>query len=110
MTKADTYLYNDINHILHNGFIDQNPRPHYADGKPAHTISVNHVMRSYDLDKGEFPICTLRPQAWKTGPVNYLQFIKINQTKYQNSRDLVANGGKIGHFLIIQLDVATHII
>lgn len=67
MTKADTYLYNDINHILHNGFIDQNPRPHYADGKPAHTISVNHVMRSYDLDKGEFPICTLRPQAWKTG-------------------------------------------
>ena len=24
-------------------------------------------MRSYDLSKGQFPICTLRPMAWKTG-------------------------------------------
>jgi thymidylate synthase len=24
-------------------------------------------MRKYDLSKGEFPICTLRHQAWKTG-------------------------------------------
>ena len=24
-------------------------------------------MRTYDLSKGEFPICTLRPMAWKTG-------------------------------------------
>jgi thymidylate synthase len=47
--------------------MDENPRPRYEDGTPAHTISVNHVMRKYDLSKGEFPICTLRPQAWKTG-------------------------------------------
>ncbi|MCF0146579.1 MAG: thymidylate synthase, partial [Eubacterium sp.] len=39
----------------------------YEDGTPAYTISVNHVTRRYDLSKGEFPICTLRPQAWKTG-------------------------------------------
>ena len=67
MTKADEYLKSDIHNILANGYKDENPRPRYADGTPAHTISVNHVMRKYDLSKGEFPICTLRPQAWKTG-------------------------------------------
>ena len=67
MTKADQYLVSDIHNILDNGYPDENPRPVYADGTPAHTISVNHVTRRYDLSKGEFPICTLRHQAWKTG-------------------------------------------
>lgn len=57
----------DIINILENGYLDVNPRPKYKDGTPAHTISVNHVTRKYDLSKGEFPICTLRPMAWKTG-------------------------------------------
>ncbi|MDO5477380.1 MAG: thymidylate synthase [Eubacteriales bacterium] len=67
MTKADRYLVRDIRNILENGYKDENPRPVYEDGTPAHTISVNHVLRKYDLSKGEFPLCTLRPQAWKTG-------------------------------------------
>ena len=67
MTKADRFLVNDIHSILENGYKDVNPRPKYEDGTPAYTISVNHVMRKYDLSKGEFPICTLRRQAWKTG-------------------------------------------
>ena len=67
MTKADNYLISDIHNILDNGFKDVDPRPKYEDGTPAHTISVNHVTRKYDLSKGEFPICTLRKQAWKTG-------------------------------------------
>ena len=67
MTKANNYLVQDIHNILENGYRDENPRPVYADGTPAYTISVNHVTRKYDLSKGEFPICTLRPQAWKTG-------------------------------------------
>ena len=67
MTKADRYMYDMINRIQGEGYYDINPRPKYADGTPAHTLSVNHVFRSYDLEKGEFPICTLRPQAWKTG-------------------------------------------
>ena len=67
MTKADTYMKRDIQNILDNGYKDENPRPKYKDGTPAHTYSVNHVTRQYDLSKGEFPICTLRPQAWKTG-------------------------------------------
>ena len=67
MTKADTYLIEDIRNILENGYRDENPRPKYEDGTPAYTISVNHVTRKYDLSRGEFPVCTLRPQAWKTG-------------------------------------------
>ena len=67
MTKADKYLVADIHNILENGYKDVNPRPRYEDGTPAYTISVNHVVRKYDLSKGEFPICTLRRQAWKTG-------------------------------------------
>ena len=67
MTKADRYLVRDIRNILENGYKDENPRPVYEDGTPAHTISVNHVLRKYDLSRGEFPVCTRRPQAWKTG-------------------------------------------
>ena len=67
MTKADLDMREMIHNILNNGFKDVNPRPRYKDGTPAHTISVNHTFRQYDLSKGEFPICTLRPMAWKTG-------------------------------------------
>lgn len=67
MTHADFYMEDMIHRIQRQGFKDINPRPKYADGTPAHTISVNHTFRSYDLFKGDFPICTLRPQAWKTG-------------------------------------------
>ena len=67
MTKADKYMYDMIVEIMRRGYKDINPRPKYADGTPAHTISVNHTFRTYDLSSGEFPICTLRPQAWKTG-------------------------------------------
>ena len=67
MTKADRYMREMILRIQKEGYLDTNPRPKYADGTPAHTISVNHTFRSYDLSKGDFPICSLRPMAWKTG-------------------------------------------
>lgn len=66
MTRADILLHQEILEILEDGYKDENPRPKYPDGTPAHTYSINHVMRSYDLSAGEFPICTLRPMAWKT--------------------------------------------
>lgn len=64
---ADIEMSRSIRDILLHGYKDVNPRPKYKDGTPAHTISVNHVLRKYDLSRGEFPICTLRPIAWKTG-------------------------------------------
>ena len=67
MNSADFYMKELIHRILDDGYKDVNPRPKYADGTPAHTFSVNHEFRSYDLSAGDFPICTLRPIAWKTG-------------------------------------------
>lgn len=66
MTRADLLLRNEIIDILNNGTNDENPRPKYNDGTPAHTLFLTHQCRTYRLDKGEFPICTLRPIAWKT--------------------------------------------
>ena len=89
MTKADKYLISDIHNILDNGYLDKNPRPVYEDGTPAHTISVNHVVRKYDLSKGEFPICTLRPQAWKTG-------IREIFTIYRNPTNVLSEMEEMG--------------
>lgn len=89
MTKADTYMKRDIYNILENGYKDVNPRPKYKDGTPAHTYSVNHVMRQYDLSKGEFPICTLRPQAWKTA-------IREILTIYQKPTNEIAKMHEMG--------------
>ena len=89
LTKADNYMKRDIEHILNDGYLDENPRPHYSDGTPAHTISVNQVVRTYDLSKGEFPICTLRPMAWKTA-------IKEIFTIYQNPTNEISEMEKMG--------------
>lgn len=86
MTSADLRLIQDIRNILNNGFKDENPRPKYKDGTPAHTLSVNHVVRSYDLQK-EFPICTLRPIAWKSA-IKEILWIYQDQS---NSLDLLRN-------------------
>ena len=66
MTKGDVYTKEIIKRILDEGCMDKNPRPKYSDGTPAHTLSVNHGMTTYDLTKGEMPIITLRPIAVKS--------------------------------------------
>jgi len=65
MTKGDKYTKEIIERLLNEGCLDINPRPKYSDGTPAHTISVNHGMMTYDLTKGENPLITLRPIAVK---------------------------------------------
>lgn len=89
MTKADKYMYELITDILENGYKDENPRPKYKDGTPAHTISINHTKRTYDLAAGDFPICTLRPIAWKTG-------IKEIFTIYQKPTNVISEMEKMG--------------
>ncbi len=89
MNKADLYMKRDIENILLNGYIDEHPRPKYKDGTPAHTYSVNHVYRTYDLSKGEFPISSLRPMAWKTG-------IKELFTIYQKPTNVISEMEEMG--------------
>lgn len=87
MTLADELLVKDIKHILKDGCKDQNPRPKYKDGTPAHTYFVTHNIRQYDLSKGEFPIVLLRPIAWKSA---IKEILWIYQKK-SDSLDMLRN-------------------
>lgn len=64
--KMDFYFRQITKNILDNGTKDKNPRPKYKDGKPAHTISINHVNMTFDILRGEFPLLTLRPAPIKS--------------------------------------------
>lgn len=86
MNRADLLLKEDIESILMFGYKDENPRPKYKDGTPAHTYSVNHVVRKYNLQE-EFPITTLRPIAWKSA-IKEILWIYQDQS---NSLDLLEN-------------------
>ena len=83
--RSDDMAKELMRRILEEGCLDRNPRPHYADGTPAHTLSINHVMQSYDLSAGEFPIITLRPIAVKSA-IGELLWIYQDQS---NSLDLL---------------------
>ena len=52
---------------------------------PAHTISINHEICTYDLSKGELPIITLRPIASKSA-IGALLWIYQDQS---NNLDLL---------------------
>lgn len=93
MTRADLLLVNDIRNILANGTKDENPRPKYEDGTPAHTYFVNHVVRTYNLQI-EFPICTLRPQAWKSAIKEVLWIYQ----DMSNSLDLLEKKYNVGYW------------
>ena len=85
MTRSDVMLKNDIYNILTYGVKDENPRPRYLDGTSAHTYFVTHSMRQYNLCNGDFPICTLRPIAWKSA---IKEILWIYQKK-RNSLDVL---------------------
>lgn len=69
MTKMDDNFKKAVNYIINKGSLDVNPRPVWLeeDGSriPAHTKFVTHYITEYRLDKGEFPMLSLRPSPWK---------------------------------------------
>ena len=91
MTKGDIYTKEIIEKILKEGRMDKNPRPKYSDGTPAHTISINHGMTTYDLNKGETPLITLRPIAIKSA-IGELLWIYRDQS---NDLDLLKDKYKV---------------
>ncbi len=68
VSKTDELFKNTLNEILTAGTSTEGHkiRPKYKDGAPAHTIYINQVVEKYDISKGELPITTLRPTAWKS--------------------------------------------
>jgi len=79
MNKADFYYKENLKKILNEGCWDKNPRPKYKDETPAHTKFITQVFEEYDINKGEFPIPTLRNTAIKTG-IKEIMWIYQKQT------------------------------
>ncbi len=90
-TKGDSYTKEIIERILNEGCLDKFPRPKYSDGVPAHTLSVNHGMTTYDLEKGESPLITLRPIAVKSA-IGELLWIYQDES---NNLDLLKDKYKV---------------
>ena len=85
ISRVDWRFMRIVLRILCDGVLDKNPRPHYEDKMPAHTISVNHEMATFDLEKNEFPIISLRPIPFKSA-IGELLWIYQDQS---NSLDLL---------------------
>lgn len=87
MNIGDKYFIETVKDILENGYLDENPRPKYEDGTPAHTYSINHVLHKYNLENGEFPFITLRPITYKNA-IKEILWIYQDQT---NRLDILEN-------------------
>lgn len=66
MIKADVLFKKNIVKILEEGVWSENARPVYADGSTANSKYLTMAYEEYDLAKGELPLTTLRPIAWKS--------------------------------------------
>lgn len=86
MSYADTVFIENCRDILENGVwdTDQEVRPHWEDGSPAHTIKKFGIVNRYDLRK-EFPIMTLRRTYMKSA---LDEILWIYQKKSNNVHDL----------------------
>ena len=114
MSRADEVFIQNCRDILENGVWDteQEVRPHWEDGTPAHTVKKFGIVSRYDLQQ-EFPILTVRRTYWKTAVDELLW---IWQKKSNNIRDLRGHiwdewadeSGSIGKAYGYQLGVKHH--
>ena len=114
MSYADIRFIENCRDILTNGVwdTDQNVRPRWEDGTPAHTVKKFGIVNRYNLQE-EFPILTLRRTYWKTAVNELLWFW---QKKSNNIHDLDAKiwdqwadeTGSIGKAYGYQLGVKHH--
>jgi thymidylate synthase len=91
MNKADKYYIENLNKILSEGSWDEDPRPIWKDGTPAHTKFITGVFEEYDLSKGEFPITTLRNTAIKTGIREVLWIYQKQTSSLAVAREMGVN-------------------
>ena len=86
MSRADEIFKQNIRDILTHGVwdTDQNVRPRWDDGTPAHTVKKFGIVNRYNL-KEEFPILTIRRTYFKTC---IDELLWIWQMKSNNIHDL----------------------
>lgn len=114
MSYADKVFVENVEDILHNGVSDedQEVRPRWEDGTPAHTIKKFGIVNRYDLSK-EFPITTLRRTYYRSA---IKELLWIWQKKSNNIHDLDSNiwdkwadeTGSIGKAYGYQLGIKHH--
>ena len=90
VSKADRLFKDTLKDILENGASTQGHkiRPVYKDGTPAHTLYINQVVEKYDISKGEFPITTLRPIAWKSSIKEIFWIYNLSSNKLSDLEKL----------------------
>jgi thymidylate synthase len=91
MIKADKYYIQNLVNIMSDGTFDENPRPKWSDGTPAHSRFITQVFEEYDLSKGEFPITTLRNTAIKTGIKEILWIYQKQSNSLEVAREMGIN-------------------
>lgn len=79
LNKSEKYIYENLTRLAKEGVWDENPRPKWSDGTPAHSAFITPVFETYNLLEGEFPITELRPIAWKMGS-NEISWIYKDQS------------------------------
>ena len=86
MSYADRIFKENCREILTHGVWDteQNVRPHWDDGAPAHTVKKFGIVNRYNLQE-EFPILTVRRTFFKTC---IDELLWIWQQKSNNIHDL----------------------
>ena len=86
MSRADELFIQNCKEILTHGLwdTDQNVRPKWEDGAPAHTVKAFGIVNHYDL-REEFPIQTIRRMYLKSAVDEMLW---IWQRKSNNIHDL----------------------
>jgi thymidylate synthase len=91
MNKSDKYYIQNLQKIMSEGSWDENPRPKYSDGTPAHSKFITQVFEEYNISKGEFPITTLRNTAIKTGIKEILWIYQKQTSSLEVAREMGIN-------------------
>ena len=114
MSLADNIFIKNCRDIIDKGYsdINENVRPKWEDGTPAHTVKKFGIVNRYDLSK-EFPILTLRRTFLKS---SVDELLWIWQKKSNNINDLNSHiwdqwadaDGSIGKAYGYQLGVVNH--
>lgn len=80
---ADEKFKRIVKDIIDHGSLDENPRPVYSDGIPAHTYSINGVVQKFKLSEGVLPLLSIRPIAYKSA-IKEILWIYQDQTSDLN--------------------------
>ena len=114
MSRADEIFIRNCKDILENGIMDtdQQVRPRWEDGAPAHTIKKFGIINRYDLSE-EFPILTIRRTYWKSAIDELLWIWQAKSNTVNELRTRVWDAwadesGSIGKAYGYQLGVKHH--